>query len=376
MVSPDNTLRPFAARIEALRRAIWQPAKPARGAAIGALLVYDRHNIAYLSGFTGSTALLLITADEAMFITDGRYTAQVSVQCPEYTLLEARGSGGYNEAIGDALKERPGAIRVGFEASHVTVTQLNAWRKAAPEGVRFTPAPQSIEQARMIKDGGEIALIRNAVRIAESAFAAVRDNLRAGVTERDFALELEFTMRRMGADSPSFDTIVASGPNGAHPHYRAGDRVFEPGDLVTIDWGANASGYCSDITRTVTIPGRPVDERLRRIYEVVLEAKERATEACVAGANGKAVDAVARDIISEAGYGDEFKHSLGHSLGIDVHDGPALSQRADKVTLKPGMVLTVEPGIYVDGLCGVRIEEDVLVTENGPVVLTTPSGGL
>jgi Xaa-Pro aminopeptidase len=212
--------------------------------------------------------------------------------------------------------------------------------------------------------------MRNAIHVAQEAFDSVRNLLKPGIKERYFAIELEFIMRKLGADSPSFDTIVASGPNGALPHYHAGEREFEAGDLVTIDWGANVSGYCSDITRTVPIPGKAVDPKLREIYNIVQQAIIAAIAACKPGANCKAVDSVARDIITEAGYGEQFSHSLGHSLGIITHDGITLSQRAAKVKLAPGVVTTVEPGIYIEGLGGVRIEEDVLVTAEGPLVLT------
>ena len=365
--------RPYQFRIDALRAAI---SKRGRRAPIAALLVTDLTNIGYLSGFTGSAAQLVISATDAVFITDGRYISLVTTTCPEFTPVEAGGSGGYSEALATVLRERPALSRVGFEDGHVTVSQLRGWRKAVEASVRWIPASGMVEKLRLVKDEGEIALIKDAVRIAEAAFAAVQDKLVPGVSEQDFALELEFTMRRMGAESPSFDTIVASGPNGAYPHHHAGERQFVAGDLVTIDWGAKANGYCSDITRTVAIPGAPVNEELRKIHAIVLEAKERSSAACTAGADGKYVDDVARDYIKEQGYGPEFKHGLGHSLGRDVHDGGTVSQRSAGHKLAPGTITTIEPGIYVDGLGGVRIEEDVLVTVDGPVVLSTPSGGL
>ncbi len=365
--------RPYQSRIDALRSAML---KRGRRAPIDALLVSDLTNIGYLSGFGGSAALLLISQTDAVFITDGRYISLVSSTCPEFTPVEAGGSGGYVEALAESLHARDTLTKIGFEDEHVTVKQMRGWRKAAPESVRWIPASGLVEKLRLVKDEGEIAAIKNAVRIAEAAFAAVQDKLTPGVSERDYALELEFTMRRMGAESPSFDTIVASGPNGAYPHHHAGERQFEAGDLVTIDWGAKASGYCSDITRTVAIPGAPVNETLRKIHAIVLEAKERSSAACTAGADGKYVDDVARDYIKEQGYGPEFKHGLGHSLGRDVHDGNTVSQRSAGHKLAPGVITTIEPGIYIDGLGGVRIEEDVLVTKDGPVVLSTPSIGL
>ncbi len=370
-----NTALPFANRIQSFREQLAQT----RRVPVDAALISNRTNIGYLSGFRGSTAMLLISPTEAIIITDGRYLAQAAIECPNYAIVEAKSSGGYSEALASTLKERPAIGRLGFESGTVTVDQLKQWRKDAAKAdaqARFVPGPKIAEDLRKIKSADEIELIREAVRIAEGAFERVRENIKAGVSERDFGLELEFTMRRMGADAPSFDSIVASGPNGAHPHHGVSDRIMEAGDLVTIDWGARKNGYCSDITRTVAVPGKPVDETLAKLHAIVLEAKVRSTEACLAGANGKDVDAIARQIIIDAGYGDDFKHSLGHGLGRDVHDGMTLSQRSDKITLKPGMVTTIEPGIYVNGLGGIRIEEDVLITENGPVVLTTPSPAL
>ena len=338
---------------------------------IDALLVTAIPNIFYLSGFTGSTAMLLITASDAFLITDGRYTIQARSECPDYTLWIADGSGGYSQALGKLLETRPDFHGLGFDDSDLTIQRFKALRKASPSGLRWIPAPRIVERLRFVKDAGEIELMRHAVKIAEKAFDNVRNLLMPGIQERHFAIELEFIMRRLGAECASFDTIVASGPNGALPHYRAGDRHFEAGDLVTIDWGAKVSGYCSDITRTVAIPGKAVDPKLVEIYNVVQQAKIDAIAACRPNENGKLIDSVARRLIEAAGYGEQFSHSLGHSLGVETHDGMTLSVRSDKVVLTPGTVTTVEPGIYIDGLGGVRIEEDVWITENGPVVLTT-----
>jgi Xaa-Pro aminopeptidase len=372
MTSDTAAPRPYAGRISALQKALQAPK---RRSPLDALVVSDLTNIGYLCGFDGSAALIVVTAEMPVFITDGRYASAVSAQMPEFTVFEARGSGGYAEALAVVLRGANGVARVGFEGGNVTVDLLRSWRKQAPE-LRWAPGSNLIPRLRMVKDESEIDAIRNAIRIAEGAFAVMQEHIRPGISERDFALEIEFTMRRMGADAPSFDTIVASGPNGAHPHHHASTRRFDAGDLVTLDWGARANGYCSDITRTFAVPGKPVDETLAHVHNVVLDAMNQAIDACIPSANGKEVDAVARGIIAAAGYGDAFKHSLGHSLGREVHDGPSLSQRSEKAILEPGMVTTVEPGIYLDGLGGVRIEEDVLVTEDGPVVLTVRSPGL
>ncbi len=225
-----------------------------------------------------------------------------------------------------------------------------------------------METLRLVKDAGEIALIQNAITVAEAAMAQVKPLLRPGTREQDFALELEFAMRKRGASGAAFDTIVASGTNGAHPHHHAGPRPFVSGDFVTIDWGATVSGYNSDLTRTFAIEA--VTEKQHEVYAVVLEAQRRAIAAIQPGKTGKEIDAVARDYISEQGYGEAFGHSLGHSLGRSVHDGPGFSVRSDTLILAPGMVMTVEPGIYLEGWGGLRIEEDVLVTEDGCAVLT------
>ena len=220
----------------------------------------------------------------------------------------------------------------------------------------------------MVKDAGEVAAIRHAIAVAESAWETVKPLLRPGIRERDFALELDFAMRRAGAEGSAFETIVASGALGAHPHHHAGDRPLAAGDLVTVDWGASVNGYVSDITRTVGLA--PLPPAQRDLYAVVLEAQRRAIAAIRPGRNGKEIDAVARDFLTERGYGEQFGHSLGHSIGRKVHDGPALSVRSEKVILEPGMVITVEPGVYIENWGGIRIEEDVLVTETGHEVLT------
>ena len=265
------------------------------------------------------------------------------------------------------LKERPALRRLGFEAGHVTVSQREAFGKLAPD-VQWVGTTDVVETLRLVKDAGEVEKIRAAVAVAEAAFGSVKALLAPGTREQDFALELEFAMRRGGAEGTAFETIVASGALGARPHHRAGVRPLAAGDFVTIDWGATVDGYNSDITRTVGL-GRVTDEQ-RRIYGIVLEAQQRAIQAIRPGRTGKEIDAVARDFITSHGYGEAFGHSLGHSLGRDVHDGPGFSVRSDKLILEPGMVLTVEPGIYLEDWGGVRIEEDILVTETGCEVLT------
>ncbi len=331
---------------------------------VDAVLVTNITNVAYLSGFTGSTAMLLISGNENLFLTDFRYTAQARGQCPDFEIVDIS----QPDSLKDLFSEHSSLARVGFESNDVTVARLEGWRKHAPD-VEWISLGAKVSDLRLIKDEDEVGLISHAIAIAEDAFSLISPLLAPGTSEVELALELEFAMRRSGASAASFDIIVASGENGAFPHHRPSDRVFAEGDLVTIDWGAKYRGYCSDITRTVLIEAAPT-EKQREIYKIVLDAKNLAIAAIAPGKTGKEIDSVARDYIASKGYGDYFGHSLGHSLGMEVHDGATLSQRADEVILQPGMITTVEPGIYIEGFGGIRLEEDVLVTEHGTKVLT------
>jgi Xaa-Pro aminopeptidase len=312
---------------------------------IDALLLTESDNVGYVSGFTGSTAYVLLTPEEAVLITDPRYTLRARAECPQFTLVTAAGSGGYPQALTQTLIDRPLLRRLGFEAQRVTVAQWEQLKKDTPEGLEWVPTQGIVEGLRMVKDAEEIAAIRDAITVAETAWEQVKPLLKPGLREREFALELDFAMRRAGADGVAFETIVASGAFGAHPHHRAGERPLAPGDFITVDWGAALNGYVSDITRTVGLA--PVSSEQRELYEIVLEAQRRAIAALRPGRSGKEIDAVARDFLTEQGYGEEFGHSLGHSIGRQVHDGPALSVRSDNVILQPGMVVTVDTGIYI-----------------------------
>lgn len=365
---PLSRLAKLRARIESYRT-------QRQGKPIDALIISNIANVGYISGFTGSSALILVTPNEAFFLTDSRYSAQARRECPDFDIIET-GYSGSNEPLGTLLSERPQLLRIGFEAAHVTVRHFGTWKKMAPAGRTLVPTEEIVEGLRLIKDAEEVARIREAIRIAEDAFAQVLPRIAAGIRERELALELDFTMRRLGADGVAFETIVASGENGAFPHHHPTDRVLAAGDMVTIDWGASKNGYVSDLTRTVVVPGAEPAPKLVEIHRIVQQAKERAVAGIRPGLSGKDIDSLARDFIAEKGYGEHFGHSLGHSIGRVVHDGMTLSFRAEKLVLAPGMVTTVEPGIYVDGLGGVRIEEDVLVTETGCEILSTPSKGL
>ncbi len=350
-------------RVHALRQAA-----AAHEPSADAFLLTDHNNIGYLTGFTGSTAQVLITQTEALFITDARYTLRAQAECTGFEIVQTpAGSGGYGDALKSVLEARPSLKRLGFEAGIVTVSQFEKFQALLPD-LQWVPTSDLIETLRLVKDAGEIDLIKNAIVVAETAMEQVKPLLKPGTREQEFALELEFAMRKLGASGAAFDTIVASGTNGAHPHHHAGSRPLVSGDFVTIDWGATVSGYNSDITRTYAISA--VTDKQREIYAIVLEAQQRAIAAIRPGKTGKEIDAVARDYITERGYGDAFGHSLGHSLGRSVHDGPGFSVRSDTLILSPGMVMTVEPGIYLEGWGGLRLEEDVLVTEAGCEILT------
>ena len=350
-------------RLDALRRALTAHDPP-----LDALLLTDSVNLGYVSGFTGSTAQVVITPSEALFITDARYTLRAQAECAGFEVIQTpAGSGGYGDALKSVLEARPGIKQLGFEANAVTVSQFEKFQALLPE-LQWVPTSDLVETLRLVKDESEIALIKNAITVAETAMEQVKPLLTPGTREQDFALELEFAMRKLGASGAAFDTIVASGTNGAHPHHHAGPRPLVSGDFVTIDWGATVNGYNSDITRTYAIGA--VTEKQRDIYAIVLEAQRRAIAAITPGKTGKEIDAVARDYITEQGYGEAFGHSLGHSLGRSVHDGPGFSVRSETLILSPGMVMTVEPGIYLEGWGGLRLEEDVLVTEDGCEILT------
>jgi Xaa-Pro aminopeptidase len=329
-----------------------------------ALLLTDLTNIGWISGFTGSNAFVILTRHEAVFATDSRYASQAASQCPDFRLhiLPTSAADDVTTLLGE-LNEPI----IGFEASHLTVQMHEVYRERLAAGIQFLPTTGIIEGLRLIKDETEIAAMEAACEIADRAWEHIVPFLRPGAVERDVMLELEWFIRKEGGAEVAFDTIVASGPRSALPHGRAAARTMQQGDFVTLDFGARLNGYCSDITRTVVL-GQPSAEQ-RRIYETVLEALYRSIDAIRPGTIGKDIDAVAREIITDAGYGDRFGHGLGHSLGRAVHDGQGLNKRSE-LELAPGMVMTVEPGIYIPDWGGVRVEHDVLVTETGCRVLS------
>lgn len=329
---------------------------------IDALLVTKRENIRYLSGFTGSSGVIVITSNSASFITDFRYTEQANDQVKGYDIIELDTS--LIKSVADVVS-RESIKRLGIEQDAMTVGQYRAYEKEVD--VQLIETSGIVEKLRLIKDESEIKIMKEAAAIADAAYTHIQTFIRPGRTEREVANELEMFMRSKGADSSSFDIIVASGLRSALPHGVASHKVIQTGELVTLDFGAYYKGYCSDITRTLAIG--PISDELRQIYDTVLRAQLAGVEGIRAGITGIEADALTRDIIKEAGYGEYFGHSTGHGLGMEVHEAPGLSFRSDTV-LEPGMVVTIEPGIYINGVGGCRIEDDVVITEDGCYLLT------
>ncbi len=330
-----------------------------------ALLVSQPENRAYLSGFSGSSGWLLLTADRALIATDFRYYEQVGLECPGYELVKVTTN--LAEVLPGMVAET-GVRRLAFEADHATFADVQDWSKAASE-VEWAPTKGVGVGLRGIKDAAEIATLRRAIALADDALAAGLARLRPGMTELDLSWIIESYMRTHGAQSVSFELIIACGPNGARPHAHATDAPIVAGEPIVIDMGARVAGYCSDLTRTVCL-GQPNDpERFWAVYDTVLRAQMAAEAAIRPGMTGQEADAVARDLITAAGYGPNFGHGLGHGVGLAVHEEPRLS-RLGVGALAAGHVVTVEPGIYLPGWGGVRIEDIVLVTENGAEVLT------
>jgi Xaa-Pro aminopeptidase len=330
---------------------------------LDALLVTRPENMRYLSGFTGGEGALLITPDKAMLLTDFRYYDQVAEEAPDFELVKIKSKA--SMALKQCLRELQ-IETLGFESTHVPFAQYQEWKKAT-RGTKWIPTEGVAENMRMVKDDRELALLRKAVAIADEACDYIRDYIQPGMSEKQVAWELESHMRTHGAEGVSFGFIVAAGPNGAKPHAVPQDRPIQEGEPIVMDMGARFDGYCSDLTRTICL-GEP-QEQLKEMYDIVLQAQLAAEEGARAGMTGQQVDALARDVIAERGYKEQFGHGLGHGVGLAVHEGPRLSQLSEDV-LKPGMVCTIEPGIYISGWGGIRIEDMVVVGENKAEVLS------
>lgn len=336
-----------------------------RSTGADALMLSNVTNLRWLTGFTGSHGFALVTPNIAWLAVDGRYALQAAQQCPGLPIRPLSSSAGENimELIAEA-----GCARLGVEADALTVAAMEDLTAKAGEGLELTPLRDVVRKLRMIKDDAELELLRRACAVADEVFTFMCGVLRPGFSERDAMLEIEWRIRKHHGADVAFPTIVVSGVRTAMPHGQPSERKLAPGDFVTLDFGARIEGYCSDITRTVVL-GEPSGEQ-KSIYEVVRKAQARAVAAVRAGVAARTVDGEARSVIADAGHGERFTHGLGHSLGLDVHDGPGLSPRSD-FDLACGMVMTVEPGVYVDGWGGVRIEDDVVVTADGCAVLTS-----
>lgn len=329
---------------------------------LDALLITNGYNLRYMTGFTGTSGIAIVTQNDAAFITDFRYTEQAAAQVQEFRIVKHTGAIFTEVANQVALM---GIQTVGFEKDSMSYGTYELYNKAV--NAQFVPISGLIEKIRLIKTSEEINIIKAACKIADNAFTHILGFIEPGKTELDVSNELEFFMRKQGATSSSFDIIVASGVRSALPHGVATNKVIEKGDFVTLDFGALYNGYISDITRTIAV-GQPSD-KLVEMYNVVLESQLLAVEKVGPGMTGIEADAVARDYLTSKGYGEAFGHSTGHGIGLEVHEGPGLSFRSDTV-LVPNMTVTIEPGVYLPGIGGVRIEDDILITETGNERLT------
>jgi Xaa-Pro aminopeptidase len=343
-------------RVEKLRKKLLKEG-------INAYFITKRENVRYIAGFTGSSGAVLITPEKNYFITDFRYVEQAAKQCRGF-IIEKHEDTIYSH-VAELLKKLK-IDTLHFEGDALTFKDYREISEKA-SGVNLVSLPEIVDELREIKDKDEVEVIKKACAIADAAFNHLLKKLTPGMSEKEVAWELEKFMREAGAEDIAFETIVASGERGALPHGVASEKEIASGEMVTLDFGAKYQGYHSDITRTVAI-GEP-SEKMLEIYDVVLQAQEAALQAVRPGALAVDVDRVARDIIAKAGYAEYFGHGLGHGVGLNIHEGPRLSPKG-KAVLQPGMVVTIEPGIYLPGIGGVRIEDTVLVTENGFEVLT------
>jgi Xaa-Pro aminopeptidase len=352
-----------AGRLDRLRLAM----EPSRG---DALVVTSLTNIRYLTGFTGSAALLLVLPGDTVLITDGRYATQSAEE-----LAAAGATARIEIALAPAQRDvaaaavaGSGVARLGLEAAHVSWARQRAFAQDWFAPAELVPTEGLVEGLRRGKDEGELARLALAAAIADRALAEVRPMLADRPSEADFGLALDFEMRRLGAGGPSFATIVASGPNGAKPHHRPSDRRVEAGELTVLDFGSTVDGYCSDMTRTVWVGGLRTDEQTRMV-EVVAASQAAGVAAVRAGVACAEVDRACRAVIAEAGWAERFVHGTGHGVGLDIHEAPSVAATSSD-TLATGQVVTVEPGVYLPGVAGVRIEDTVVVTDTGCYPLT------
>ncbi|MBI4304723.1 MAG: aminopeptidase P family protein [Chloroflexi bacterium] len=345
-----------ATRLEGLRTKLAEKS-------VDGILISEPSNRRYLSGFVGTAGHLIISRDHAVLATDFRYTEQASRQAPDYRVERTKAGLDWLPKLAPEL----GIRTLAFEADNVTVSLYNRIKDAMQEArgagveVQLVPTSGIGLELRSVKDAPELALMQKAVDIADDAFDEISQKIIPGMTEAEIAWQIELAARARGAESLSFETIVGAGANGALPHHRAADRIVNAGEPIVIDMGARYQGYCSDLTRTIFL-GKPDDE-FKRVYDIVLGAQLTAIETVATGMTGAECDNLARAVIEQAGEGEAFGHSLGHGVGLDVHESPSVGATAKNV-LADGMVFTIEPGIYLSGWGGVRIE-DIVVLENG-----------
>jgi Xaa-Pro aminopeptidase len=351
--------RPHERRRSLLQRLKNQPAKT--------LLISDETNVSYLTGFTGDSSLLVIGPEICTLISDGRYTTQIGAECPGLDVY-IRPQNEKIIAAGSKVIKKAKLAKIAFEGDHLSVSAFEKIKELV-KGLEACPTSGLVEELRQIKDADEVAEIRLAIRQAEKGFEALRAQVRGDLTELAAAHLLEQAMRQFGATRAAFPPIVAVGDRAALPHGRPTTKLLSEADFVLIDWGALApSGYHSDLTR-ILVTGK-ISPKLEKVYRVVLKAQQAAIRSLRPGVRSRDVDAVARRVIENAGFGKHFSHGLGHGIGLNIHEAPRLSP-AFETELKPGMVVTVEPGIYLEGWGGVRIEDDCLITRIGAEVLTS-----
>mgnify|MGYP000761812321 CR=1 FL=1 len=329
---------------------------------VDAIFISSPANMRAVSGFTGE-GYLYISQCTQMVVTDFRYMIAAKEECPGWQIVDMNGA--YFEPLVEILYREQTRL-LGYEMEHITMHQFNQicnlYRERGKGKLEFQNIDSALRQMRMIKSDEEIHYIEKAEEIGDLAFEQILKELKVGLTEKEVAARLEFYMKSLGADGLSFDTIAASGIHSAMPHAVPTDKRLEEGDFLTLDFGCRYHGYCSDMTRTVVI-GK-ADEKQKRLYYLVLEAQELVLQKVRPGMTGREVDAIARNFIHKAGYGNHFGHGLGHSVGLEIHESPSFSKREDR-RIEPGMVITVEPGIYIEGFGGVRIEDVICMTESG-----------
>ncbi|HOJ09118.1 MAG TPA: Xaa-Pro peptidase family protein [Clostridiales bacterium] len=333
---------------------------------IDAILITKRENYIYLSGFTGTSAHLVITKKDAVLVTDFRYVEQASSQAPLFQIVRYKGDIALE--INNLLKSF-GVSKLGFEAADVKYNKYVEFKEKF-QTIELVPLNDIVESIRIIKDNRELGYIKKAVEIADEAFNHILSYIKPGVGETEIAAEMEYFMKRQGGEGPSFQTIVASGVRSAMPHGVASEKELEYGDVIVMDYGAIYNGYCSDITRTVFLGD--ADSKIKKVYEIVLQAQIEALNGAFKGKTGREIDEIAREVITRSGYGDNFGHGLGHGVGLEIHEEPRFAPAGDKI-MENGMVVTVEPGIYIEGFGGVRIEDMIVINDDEPLILTKAS---